>query len=96
MGRRVPLETVLERVALAHSKKVAEAIVNEIRNNPETPVEQGYLRNSYRVEFDQARNRYVVVAGVRYWKYVEFGTGRGPEQPHVRPAIDLIRARGRG
>lgn len=95
MARRRGRPTdVIEEIALEHSRKVAQAIVDEIANNPETPTDEGYLRNSYSVEYDPKRHSYVVVSSVPYWKYVEFGTGHGPEQPHVRPAIEVVRARG--
>lgn len=93
MARRRP-DDVLEEIALRHSRKVAQAIVDEIASNPNTPVELGFLRQSYGVEYDPRRRAHVVVSNVPYWKYVEFGTGHGPEQPHVRPAIEVVRAKG--
>lgn len=92
--RRGRPDPVIEEIALEHCKKVAQAIVDEIRSNPKTPTDQGFLRNSYSVEYDPGRRSYVVVSDVPYWKYVEFGTGHGPEQMHVRPAIEVVRARG--
>jgi hypothetical protein len=78
--------------------KVAQAICDLIAMNPNTPYDRTnpkpdseHLKYSYhpRVEPEGV----IIVSNVRYWGYVEYGTGKGRAQPHVRPAIEEIRAR---
>lgn len=53
------------------------------------------LRRSYYVDTHPA-GRAVIRSRVDYWRYVEFGTHEhGDAQPHVRPAVEIVRARHR-
>ncbi len=75
--------------ARAKSLEVAEEIVAEIKLL--APVDTGRLKMGYHAE---ARSRgAVIVNDVYYWKYVEYGTSRNEAQPHVRPAIELVKLR---
>jgi HK97 gp10 family phage protein len=72
---------------------IAQEICDEIATNPETPDLTGELRDSYYVDHDSNGDA-LVKSRVRYWKYVEFGTAKhGHKQPHLRPAIEAVRAR---
>ncbi|MDP8971147.1 MAG: hypothetical protein M3N52_11775 [Actinomycetota bacterium] len=92
------------RVAREACRDVAEEIVREIRAHRD-PWLTGELLNGYRVKLDGDGALIINEATrpgrggvVHYWKYVEFGTLRqGPDRPdkrpHVRPAIERVRAR---
>lgn len=84
----------LYEAAQRRAHAIAQEIVDEIANNPDTPEgETGRLRQSYRVDTDTNGDA-VIRSSAPYWKYVEFGTEEhGGPQPHVRPAIELVRAR---
>lgn len=71
--------------------QICEDIVTEIRREPETPVETGALRAGYHALTDPPGA--VVVSTAEYWHYQEFGTHEMPANPHVRPAIEVVRAR---
>lgn len=95
----------LTRVRLAAHRRcnhLAQEIVDEIAHNPHTPFDvedhdpgTKHLRNSYYVDEAQELGGAVVKTTAAYWRFVEFGTGHGPAQPHVRPAIEVVRARHR-
>lgn len=72
--------------------RVAEAIVNEIVIEPETPVRTGRLEHGYHARDDGGGA--VVATNTPYWQDVEFGTRHTRAKPHVRPAIETVRARG--
>ena len=90
--------------ARGECRRVGEAVVDEIRQNPNTPYDplghEPHLRDSYYVA-DTERGA-DIKSRVGYWAYVEYGhrlvawghqTGRWvAEQPHVRPAVEAVRA----
>lgn len=53
------------------------------------PVRTGALRNSidYSVENASTEGSVKIVAGMPYWKYVEFGTSKMKAQPYLKPSI---------
>jgi HK97 gp10 family phage protein len=70
---------------------IAEQIVHHIQTSPVTPERTHALEMGYRAI---ARGTGAeVVTNVRYWAYVEFGTEDTRAQPHVRPAVEAVRAR---
>jgi hypothetical protein len=81
-------------------RAVADAIVTEIKSSGLTPVDTGELIRGYHAE--DTKDGAEVQTKVYYWKFVEYGhrivawghdTGRfQPPQPHVRPAIEFVRA----
>jgi hypothetical protein len=84
--------------AQRRARQVAQDIVDEIATNPRTPEaahgpgdQRVHLRNAYYVAVDNNGDA-LIKCRASYWVYVEFGTGHGRAQPHVRPAIDTIRA----
>lgn len=86
-------------VAQRKCEEVAQAIVDEIQTSPITPRDTGRLAKGYRVE--KTEDGAKVVTNVDYWDEVEFGhnvvdqagkvVGHEEAQPHVRPAIEVIR-----
>jgi HK97 gp10 family phage protein len=70
---------------------IAQEIVDEIQHGPETPVETGKMKAGYRAIYDD--DGALIINPVDYWPYQEFGTEDTPAQPHVRPAIEKVRAR---
>lgn len=96
--------TAVLRAAHERAHDIAQDIVDEIATNPHTPDTRVsprtgtrvypphvHLRHSYYVTTDSNGDALVKCRNP-YWVYVEFGTGHGPKQQHVRPAIDVIRA----
>ena len=77
--------------------EIAKEIVDEIRDSPNTPYDPEpdgmHLRTSYYVVDNPHGQGATVKTKAPYWHYVEFGTGHGRAQPHVRPAIEVIRAK---
>lgn len=71
---------------------VAQAIVAEIQTAPATPEDTHTLEMGYRAVVEGTGAE--IVTSVRYWRFVEFGTGKMRARPHVRPAIETIRQRG--
>lgn len=89
----------IEDAANERCREVAEWVVLEIATNPNTPDGQDVdkpnalkLRYSYYVATDPVTGEALIKCRRRYWVFVEFGTGRGPEQPHLRPALELARS----
>lgn len=88
--------------AAARAHAIADLIVQEIRLNPRTPVSKpgerhdqqppGELRESYYVDTDKVTGDALIKSHARYWQFVEYGTlEHGHAQPHVRPAIRLVK-----
>jgi HK97 gp10 family phage protein len=77
-------------------RAVAEAIRDEARRL--APVGTGELRRSIVIEDEpnsgELRVGWYKIAGA-HGPFVEFGTEDTPAQPHLRPAADLYRNRGR-
>jgi HK97 gp10 family phage protein len=88
---RASYELRLRERAADRAAHIAQEIVDEIAGDPETPTETGHLRRSYYVDRDG--DTAVIKTTADYWRYVEFGTGHGEAQPHVRPAVEMVRAR---
>lgn len=87
---------------MAH--EIAQYIVEEIVADPKTPYDnspqrrehnQGpHLKFSYYTKRDPDTGHWLVMTRRRYWAFVEFGTREhGGPQPHVRPAIELAKAK---
>ena len=72
-------------------REICEEIVAEIRSGPETPVRTGELRGSYHVV--DTPTGAGIDSSADYWHYVEFGTHEMDAEPHVRPAIEVVRKR---
>lgn len=98
----------VHHAARERAHQIAKDIVLEIATNPHTPDSRApnpkrkpdprrkprphvHLRDSYYVTTDTNGDALVKCRNP-YWVFVEFGTGHGPKQQHVRPAIDVIRA----
>lgn len=79
------------RPAQRRCMDICEEIVEVIRGEPETPVRTGELLSGYRAVRDGAGA--AVINPVDYWHFVEFGTEYMKAEPHVRPAIETVRAR---
>jgi hypothetical protein len=78
--------------------KIAEAVVNRIRTH-NRPRRSGALIDSYHARTSGAGAEIYsdLQNPINYWRYIEFGTAkrRGADaQPHVRPAIEEVRAEG--
>lgn len=104
----IDIEAAFAEPARKECRRIGQAIVDEIRENPHTPYDPfdpgTHLRDSYHV-VETARG-----ADVRstksYWAYVEYGHrdvawGHNehrwiPGQPHVRPAVEVVRAANTG
>lgn len=72
--------------------EIAEEIVAIVRESPVTPTGATHqLRNGYRAVPEGAGA--AIVTPVPYWHYVEFGTSKMAAEPHVRPAIEIVRRR---
>lgn len=91
----------IEHKGQERAEVIAREIVNAIRvRTPEDPLHEEHtggptLKESYYVRQDPVTGDFLVGSRRRYWAYVEFGTRRRnytDAQPHVFPAIDLIRA----
>jgi len=90
--------------ATRRAHDIAQEICDEIKKDAGTPDSrktgtaknrQGrlrHLRDSYYVDTD-VNGDALVKTKAPYWKYVEFGTGHGKEQKHLRPAIEVVRGR---
>lgn len=82
------------------ARQLAELIVQEIQAQPR-PYDTNrradretyeHLKNSYKVKVDPVTGDASITTDVRYWHFVEFGTREhGHAQPHIRPAIELVR-----
>lgn len=95
----------IEKAAQRRALEVAEFIVATIeRLAPRDPLHYQntpgeHLAESYRVRQDETTGDFVIWSTQPYWVFVEFGTlaHGGPDktdaQPHVRPAIDLAKAK---
>jgi hypothetical protein len=91
------MEQVLLRVSHEECIKAANLLCQIIKSDPTGPYDRRptrppgpHLRDSYRAHISPEGA--VVTTDKRYWLYVEYGIGRGPAQPHIRPAIEQIRA----
>lgn len=99
------LEAMFGAAARRECYEVAKDVVREIRMSPATPVDTGDLVSGYEAKRtpDGAE---VVQTKAPYWADVEFGhrivvregdklvqKGYQEAQPHVRPAIEVVRAR---
>lgn len=79
--------------ARARCHALCDEIVEEIRREPETPVRTHALKSGYHTVGDGVGAQ--IVTPVEYWHYVEFGTEYMHAEPHVRPAIEVVRKRHR-
>ena len=104
--RRISERTVPENIrgrAIARCRELAAELVAEIkrqapRRQPQyvEPGEPGGLLEAGYDEVDIPEGA-AIVNPVRYWQFVEFGTAEhGDAQPHVRTAIEAVRARHKG
>jgi len=83
-------EITFGRAARIHCLKTADLICDIIASSPTTPRgATGDLARSYSAR--PTPEGAEIVSNVSYWRYVEYGVGRGPEQPHVRTAIEAVR-----
>lgn len=88
------------RIAAAADRRchhIGQEICDEIRDSPATPFDPEadgvHLRTAYHVADGAPGDGVTIKTRASYWKYVEFGGGHGRAQPHVRPAIEVVRAR---
>lgn len=89
---RLP-EEVFAEVAQDRCLQLADEVVEYIANSPATPRgETGRLHLSYYAE-ETPDGGVVIRSDARYWLYVEYGTSVMAAQPHVRTAIEAVRAR---
>lgn len=85
----------IEQAAQRRCLTIAAEIVAEIAGNPHTPYDPEpdggvHLRDSYSAVATATGAR--IRTSAPYWHYVEFGTGHGEAQPHIRPAVEAVRA----
>lgn len=72
--------------------QLAEEVVELIHASPLTPTGfTGKLRAGYRAVATETGAE--IVTDVYYWHMVEVGTVKMHAQPHVRPAIEVVRRR---
>lgn len=90
----------IERKAQRRALEVAEFIVDTIGwLAPRDPLHYRHtggehLAESYHVSQDEKTGDFLISSTQRYWVFVEFGTAEhGSAQPHVRPAIDIAKAK---
>lgn len=91
----------MRRRADAHGEKVAKDILRQIRVIlvPGYGYDTGLLRRSY--GYIKTSEGYAIVQTAPrrlnppVWKFVEFGTKRMAARPHIRPAIETVKARHR-
>jgi Bacteriophage HK97-gp10, putative tail-component len=82
------------------TREVAERVVEYIQHfapidKRENAPHPGFLKSSYRVR-ELPDGSAEIYTTARYWKYVEFGTREhGDAQPHIRPALEWVRASSR-
>lgn len=81
----------LERKAQARAMDMAELICQQIALSPVTPRLTGRLSKSYYAERTPDGDA-VVKTNIRYWMFVEYGTGNHQAQPHVAPAVEYVKA----
>lgn len=78
-------------------REICDEIVGVIRASPVTPRRTGELVAGYQVVVEPPGAEIVNVAtndsGEPYWQFVEFGTSEMQAEPHVRPAIEIVRKR---
>jgi len=72
--------------------EVAQEIVAVIEASPMTPERTGRMERGYRA-VPTPDGAAVVNPDAFYWRFQEFGTQDMPANPHVRPAIEQVRAR---
>lgn len=83
---------VYAKAAQRRCLQIAEEIVEVVRASPATPTGfTGKLRAGYRAVADGTGA--AVVNDTYYWYMVEFGTKKMRAQPHLRPAIEVVRGR---
>lgn len=95
----------IEARARARALLIGREIVETIREGPTTPYDEKthkpaseHLKNSYYAQLDPKTGDVLIKSHSRYWVYVEFGTRKADHkdmQMHVRPAIDLVKAKHR-
>lgn len=91
---------VYEESARRRCVEIAEELLQEIQHQapvskPGTDKHEGHLPGTLRrgydvIVVDDGAN---IVQPVRYWQFVEFGTSVMRKQPHVRPAVEVVRKR---
>jgi hypothetical protein len=102
LAQRTNMLAKINRAGQDRARLICELIVQEIQNSPRTPYDatrredrqlSEHLRNSYHVaQAGDGSGDWEVRTDVRYWSFVEFGTAEhGHAQPHVRPAIEIVR-----
>lgn len=82
------------------ARLLCELIVQEIASMPkprddrhDSDTTGTHLLDSYYVAKSATGDGWQIKTDRRYWKYVEFGTRQhGDAQPHIRPAIETVRA----
>lgn len=93
----------IEEAGQRRAHQLAENVVEYIRviapvdnrARRETYNKGPHLKDSYYVRTDPETGDAVIKCQRRYWVYVEFGTRKRnftDEQPHVRPAVEIVRA----
>lgn len=88
----------IERKAQERAEIVAQMIVQEIAHMPEPrPYDESarhegiHVVDSYYVDVGP-RGGVTIKSRVRYWAFVEYGTGNHKAQPHIQPAKDAVEA----
>jgi hypothetical protein len=89
----------IEEAADARAREIAQWVVERIAVlAPRDPLHHVHtggpaLYESYYIKADPDGDGYTIRSRRRYWVYVEFGTRKMREQPHVRVALDEAKAR---
>lgn len=81
--------------ALRRCRAIAQELADVINRSPLTPhADDGppSLRGAYYAD-DGGEGGAMLRCRVDYWHFVEFGTRYMAAQPHVRPAVEYVRAR---
>jgi hypothetical protein len=80
----------IARAAEERAHDIAELIVQEIEMRSE-PRDTGELLRGWWVERADNGDA-LIMTDVRYWMFVEYGTGNHEAQPFLGPSIDTVRA----
>lgn len=99
MGDLEGLLVYTERVGQKAAESVARKVLREIRMilRPGYGYRTGKLRLGYKAIATPAGGAIVQTNSERLqppiWKFVEFGTRRMAARPHIRPALEIVKAR---
>lgn len=89
----------IERIGKQEAEKVAKSVLREVRIilRPGYGYRTGKMRAGYKVVQTSAGAAIIQTNPQRLkppiWKYVEFGTRKMRARAHIRPAMEIVKAR---